>query len=281
MNEIIFMGTIGWQAETAFKALQKNFDKIYILDFCAQIIKDLKRTEDEIISDVNNVECRYVFLGGYHRLISKSDLEKKIYFNLHPGLLPRNRGFAAMFYGIMNDDDYLGCTLHLVDENMDTGDIIHQIKVKYSGENVKVPMNRINNIVLDELGSVVENYILGKIKPTQQNHSHATWGCRRNELEDCLIDFNVNTKELRRYFAALSDPYPLPKIKINDTYYEILEFDIIEREFYGSVGRCINKQDNQIYIKINDGILTINLMCNFTTRELINPCDIIKIGYRF
>lgn len=281
MKEIIFMGTIGWQTEVAFRALQKNFNKIYILEFCPQIIKDLKRSEDEIISDVYEVECKYVFLGGYDKLISKNDLKKKTYFNLHPGLLPRNRGFAAMFYGIMNNDDYLGCSLHLVDENMDTGDIIHQIKVKYSGEKVKIVMNRINDIVLLELGGIVENYLDGKIIPTKQNHSIATWGCRRNQFDDCLINFNMDIYELKRYFAALSDPYPLPKIKINDIYYEVVEFNIIEREFYGSVGRCINKQDDEVYIKINGGILIIKSICNCTTKELLNPCNLIKIGYRF
>ena len=44
--------------------------------------------------------------------------------NLHPGDLPRYAGLFAPFHQILDGQDRLGCTLHWVDEGIDTGPVI-------------------------------------------------------------------------------------------------------------------------------------------------------------
>ena len=46
--------------------------------------------------------------------------------NIHPALLPRNRGLFPYFWTIANGDQETGVTLHWVDEKFDTGDILQQ-----------------------------------------------------------------------------------------------------------------------------------------------------------
>ena len=46
--------------------------------------------------------------------------------NIHPALLPRNRGLFPYFWAIANGDAQSGITLHWVDEKFDTGDILLQ-----------------------------------------------------------------------------------------------------------------------------------------------------------
>jgi methionyl-tRNA formyltransferase len=46
--------------------------------------------------------------------------------NIHPALLPRNRGLFPYFWVITNGDEESGVTLHWVDENFDTGEILVQ-----------------------------------------------------------------------------------------------------------------------------------------------------------
>ena len=46
--------------------------------------------------------------------------------NIHPALLPRNRGLFPYFWAIANGDPETGVTLHWVDEKFDTGDILLQ-----------------------------------------------------------------------------------------------------------------------------------------------------------
>ena len=45
--------------------------------------------------------------------------------NLHPSLLPLNRGSHHSFWSIMNDENH-GATLHWMDNDLDTGPILNQ-----------------------------------------------------------------------------------------------------------------------------------------------------------
>lgn len=51
------------------------------------------------------------------------NLAKAGCLNIHPGLLPQIKGAFPQVWSIINDHP-IGCTSHLIDENIDTGPII-------------------------------------------------------------------------------------------------------------------------------------------------------------
>jgi folate-dependent phosphoribosylglycinamide formyltransferase PurN len=54
------------------------------------------------------------------------DLPRLGCLNIHPALLPRNRGLFPYFWAMANGDGQTGVTLHWVDERFDTGDLLLQ-----------------------------------------------------------------------------------------------------------------------------------------------------------
>ena len=50
--------------------------------------------------------------------------------NVHPSLLPKYKGLNTHNKSIENKDEYSGCTIHYVNEKLDSGRIIIQKKVK-------------------------------------------------------------------------------------------------------------------------------------------------------
>lgn len=60
----------------------------------------------------------------YENMIKKKQMENKVCFNFHPGTLPEYRGSGVFSWAIINQESKMGITLHLIDEGMDTGDII-------------------------------------------------------------------------------------------------------------------------------------------------------------
>ncbi len=49
--------------------------------------------------------------------------------NLHKGKVPEYRGMPPAFWELWNDEQSVGCTVHWVDEKLDTGDIVGQSSV--------------------------------------------------------------------------------------------------------------------------------------------------------
>lgn len=54
--------------------------------------------------------------------------------NLHTSLLPSYRGLLPTFWALLNDEEYTGVTVHLIDEGIDTGEIICQQKIKINNK---------------------------------------------------------------------------------------------------------------------------------------------------
>lgn len=52
--------------------------------------------------------------------------------NVHPGALPGYRGLFAPFWQVLHGEDELGCTVHLVDKGIDTGEILGVARVPFN-----------------------------------------------------------------------------------------------------------------------------------------------------
>lgn len=100
--------------------------------------RDISREEHEkrIIKILRKYKVDLVVLAGYMRLLTPYFIKKykKKIINIHPSLLPSfpgTQGYEDAFnYGVKIS----GCTVHFVDEGIDTGKIILQ-KVNYLKEN--------------------------------------------------------------------------------------------------------------------------------------------------
>ena len=87
-----------------------------------------KAFETEIISRIEKYDIQLIVLAGFKRILSPfftSHYEKKV-INLHPSLLPAFTGLHAPRQAVDYGAKFSGCTVHYVDEGIDTGPIITQ-----------------------------------------------------------------------------------------------------------------------------------------------------------
>ncbi|WP_296111834.1 phosphoribosylglycinamide formyltransferase [uncultured Anaerococcus sp.] len=90
--------------------------------------------EKEILEKIKDLD--YIFLAGYMRILSKDFLEKfpgKI-INIHPSLLPKYKGIESIKRAYEAGDEYIGVTIHYVNEEVDGGKILAQDKFKVDYE---------------------------------------------------------------------------------------------------------------------------------------------------
>lgn len=84
--------------------------------------------EEEILHRLNRYDVELIVLSGYMRLLSPTFLAawQGRVINIHPSLLPHFPGAHAHRDVLASGTAVSGCTVHLVDEGMDTGAIIAQ-----------------------------------------------------------------------------------------------------------------------------------------------------------
>ena len=85
-----------------------------------------------------------ICLAGFMKILSKKFIKKfkgKI-LNIHPSLLPKYKGLNTHERVIKNNEKFSGCTVHLVNSNLDSGKIILQKKVRISKKDTTKSLKR-------------------------------------------------------------------------------------------------------------------------------------------
>lgn len=87
--------------------------------------------EMELVEMIKKSKADLVILAGFMRILSVSFLShfRGRVMNIHPSLLPAFRGLDAQKQALDYGVKVTGCTVHFVDEGMDTGPIILQAVV--------------------------------------------------------------------------------------------------------------------------------------------------------
>ena len=122
------------------KAKGLKFGKIFKIPNKVFNYKNKSITEKKIISEIKNKKIELICLAGFMKILSKNFIKNfngKI-LNIHPSLLPKYKGLNTHQRAISNNEKYSGCTVHLVNAQLDSGKIITQKKVRISkGETAK------------------------------------------------------------------------------------------------------------------------------------------------
>ncbi len=84
-----------------------------------------------LVSELRQARVELVCLAGFMRLLSPyfvASFPQRI-LNIHPSLLPSFPGLEAQRQALEYGVKFSGCTVHLVDENLDAGPIVAQAVV--------------------------------------------------------------------------------------------------------------------------------------------------------
>ena len=107
----------------------------------SKILKDLNIKEIRFQKSINHISSLEVLkemkpdllisIAG-NEIFKKEiiNLPTKGCINLHTALLPKYRGLMPAFWVLKNNEEYTGVSVFFIDEDIDSGDIIYQEKLK-------------------------------------------------------------------------------------------------------------------------------------------------------
>lgn len=157
------------------RVLVCNNPKAKVLDIAAEmcvnnmLISNKEADSGEfLVEEMRFLRVDFIVLAGYLRKIPEELIQaypNKI-LNIHPSLLPKFGGKGM--YGIhvheavlANHEKETGISIHWVNEDFDSGEIIAQFKVDLSDqETAKTIQNKVHNLELEYFPTVIEEAIL-------------------------------------------------------------------------------------------------------------------------
>lgn len=132
-------------------------------------------------------------------------------FNLHASLLPQYRGAAPINWAVMNGDTETGITTFFLKHEIDTGEVIQQVKVPISDtDDVGIVHDRLmllgGTLVIETVNAIIN----GTVKSIPQEEMAVVGELRpapKIFKDTCRIDWNNSVKKIYDHVRGLS-PYP-------------------------------------------------------------------------
>tara|TARA_B100002052_G_scaffold278397_1_gene284713 strand:+ start:741 stop:1325 length:585 start_codon:yes stop_codon:yes gene_type:complete len=111
-----------------------NYARKFKIKFIILNYKNFKRTENLILKKLKQHSIELICLAGFMKILSNkfiTEFGKKI-INIHPSLLPKYKGLNTHQRVIEKKEKFTGCTVHYVNQKLDSGKIILQKKIRIS-----------------------------------------------------------------------------------------------------------------------------------------------------
>ena len=161
----------------------------------------------------------------FDKIIKPNRFKTKKLYNMHFSLLPAYKGMYTATLPLLNGESRGGVSFHLIDEGIDTGDIIAQraydIEISDTAYDVYLKNLEYSFVLFKE---VIESVLSGKINAVRQRHIGASYYSKKAiDFQNIIIDFNKTSFEIYNNLRAfIFPPYQLPKIDNEKIYKCIL-----------------------------------------------------------
>lgn len=284
MSGINIVGVVGPKKDHQTYSDFKRFVKSRKLNF----IEYDKLNDVFFIQKIKDLKADIAVVCSFNYKIPKILLDsvKDGFINVHPSLLPDYRGPNPYSSVIFNDEKETGVTLHFMDENFDTGDIIAQKKLAVSkSETMGTLFNRLNIIALDMLLEKLKEYETTQLRREKQPEGNFRRGLNF-PAEACLINYDKAACEIENLIRALN-PFIVARTNFRGTMVRVLSADILDENIPQKhpAGTIVKIENDKFYVTTGKGLLAMTSMqfgsffagTSKEFIEILNP----RIGERF
>ncbi len=209
------------------------------------------RLKDEGIKE--KIEAKkpdFIVVAAFGQILPKEILDIAPCINLHASILPKYRGASPIQQALLNGDEYSGVTAMLMDEGLDTGDILafSYIKTK-EAPTLDLMTQKLSHLAAKLTPKVLKEF--NSIKPLPQLNAISS-KCKKITKQDGLIDFSDATTLYKKYCAFFGWPgvFLESGLKLSD-------IELIEKEKSYKSGEVLEILDDSIIVGCIKGAIKI------------------------
>ncbi len=205
--------------------------------------------------------------NGCPYILPISRMKKKRYVNIHPSFLPDLRGQDPVIGSILFQRPG-GATCHLMNDKIDAGDIISQVKIPYSEDLDVSLMYQLSFIAEKQAFNLAydKNFTVDKVQTKSQTDIYFS-----RDDEDRRINFSESNDQIIRKVRAFSNKSQGCELRIESTAYKIHQVEILTNPFlvehaslYDDLCVILNYENCIIFKKDNEILLFRSLTDNLS-----------------
>jgi methionyl-tRNA formyltransferase len=228
--------------------------------FRAELIETADVNSPETVAAVRALEPELIFIVGWSQLVLDEfiGLAKHGVFGMHPTLLPKHRGRAAIPWAILSGLAKTGVTLfEIVDGTADSGSIVDQIEVPLARDETATTLYaRITEAHVDLVREVVPRLLDGSALPVVQDTRRASAWPKRTPA-DGIIDWDTRAPYLYDWVRAQTRPYPGAFTFLGDEKVVVWQARPVELDEEAPAGTVVGREGEDAIVACGEGGLVL------------------------
>ncbi|MBE0467790.1 MAG: methionyl-tRNA formyltransferase [Candidatus Desulforudis sp.] len=234
--------------------------KSYCLNRGLDVLQPAKITDPAFIELIRTLAADVIVVVAYGRILPPGllTIPRLGCVNVHASLLPRYRGAAPVHWAVINGEPETGVTTMLMDEGLDTGDILLQERLPIGpDDNMGLVHDRLARLGAALLVKTLDRLERGRLEPRPQDGTRATYAPpvgRKHEL----IDWTRPATEIKNLVRGL-DPWPGAYTTLGDKQLKIWRADVVYPDGTGEPGRVLSADaERGLVVQTGGGALRIH-----------------------
>ncbi|MGS2716907.1 formyltransferase family protein [Eionea flava] len=184
-----------------------------------------------LIERLNSLNYDLLVSNGCPYILPISELPKARYVNIHPSLLPDLRGYDPVIGSVLYRRDS-GATCHVMDNGIDTGDIISQVPIEYTDDLDVTTLYQLS--FLAEKEALREAYKVSFEPLKKQGEVDGIIEYKRDK-SDWYINFQESNERIAQKIKAFNNLSQGCRFLLGEDEYKVFGIQVMKNPFLAKV----------------------------------------------
>ena len=214
--------------------------------------------DEEVFDLLDKLNPDFIVVVAYGQLIKKRILDrfKNKILNVHASILPKYRGASPINYSLLNGDKESGVSIMLVEQGLDTGDVLAVDKIELDNEIMLEELHdKLMIMGADLINKVIYDYQKYFDSRIKQNENEASIVGKIHKSMG-QINFNEKSDVIYNKFRGLT-PWPGLFFKLEDKIIKVHNINIIKQYNDNKNGEVVKVDKTGIKVACEDGFIII------------------------
>lgn len=230
--------------------------------------------DDEAQQALASFDADLMVVVAYGLLLPKTVLETPRLgcINVHGSILPKWRGAAPIQRSIWAGDEETGITIMQMDEGLDTGDMLHIVKMPIGDNDTSASLyEKLADLGPSALIEVVDN--LSAFTPEKQDNAKASYA-KKLSKDEARMDWKMPASQLERNIRAFN-PWPVAWTVADGNNIKVWQATVLTESTDVAPGTVLRADKKGIVVATGEGALSIQTL-QIPGKKAMSAADVIN-----